>query len=138
MRLPIQITFRNLTPSEVLEAAIRERAAKLDTYYDGILGCRVLVERPHRHHRRGNRFHVRIDLTVPGDEIVVTHEPSLHPSLQDIESERVKKAADVESVHRFAIVAVREAFDIARRRLQDYARRQRGAVKLHEAPQAAR
>jgi cold shock CspA family protein/ribosome-associated translation inhibitor RaiA len=134
MKLPVQITYRNLPPSEALESLIRERAAQLDTYYDAIMRCHVLVGIPHRHHRDGKRFQVRIDLTVPGSEIVVTHEPSQHPALQDIESGEVTKATELESVHRYAHVAVREAFDVARRRLQDYARRQRGDVKLHEAP----
>jgi len=65
---------------------------------------------------------------------VVKHEPSLYPSLQDIDSEEVTKAGDLEAVRKYVQVAVREAFDIARQRLQDYARRQRGAVKVHEVP----
>jgi cold shock CspA family protein/ribosome-associated translation inhibitor RaiA len=134
MELPIQITYRNLAPSDELEALIRERVAKLDRYHDRLTACRVLVEVPHRHRQEGTHFHVRIDLTAPGGEIVVSHEPSLHRSLQDIETEQVAKAADVEPMRQYALVAVREAFDIARRRLQDYARRQRGAVKTHEAP----
>jgi cold shock CspA family protein len=123
-----------MEPSADIETMIRERAAKLDAYYDSIMACRVLVELPHRHHQDGKRFHVRIDLTVPGDEIVVTHEPSLHPSLKDIDSEEVTKASDLDPVHKYVGVAVREAFDIARRRLQDFSRRQRGAVKVHESP----
>ena len=134
METPVQITFRNLTPSEYLEAEIRERAARLDTYYERILECRVLVELPHRHHRRGNRFHVRIELKVPGEDIVVTQEPSPGPAIDNAETEDValalRKAEEAVPVHKYASVAVREAFDVARRRLQDYARRQRGAVKV--------
>jgi cold shock CspA family protein/ribosome-associated translation inhibitor RaiA len=134
VKLPIQITYRNIAPSDDLEAAIRKRAAALDTYYDRIMGCRVVVEVPHRHHGEGNRYHVRIDLTVPGEELVIAHEPTLHPSLRDIDAAEVTKDTDIDSVRKHARVAVREAFDLARRRLQDYARRQRGTVKVHEAP----
>jgi cold shock CspA family protein/ribosome-associated translation inhibitor RaiA len=134
MKLPIQITFRGIAQSGEFYTLIEEQASELDTYYSGIMRCRVLVEVPHRHHQEGNRYHVRIELTVPGEEIVIAHEPSLYPSLRDIEREKVAKATDLNSVHQYGEVAIREAFDIARRRLQDYARRQRGAVKHHEEP----
>ena len=68
--------------ARTVEADIRERAARLDTYYGRIVGCRVVVEVPHRHHRGGNQYHVRIELSVPGGELVVNHEPSLHASEQ--------------------------------------------------------
>lgn len=59
------------------KADIRSRAEKLDSFYDKIIGCRVLVEAPHHHHRAGQRCHVRIDLTVPGEEIVINRAPRL-------------------------------------------------------------
>jgi ribosome-associated translation inhibitor RaiA len=138
MKLPVQITFRNMSPSEALDALVRERAAALETYYAGTMACRVLIEIPHRHHESGNRCHVRIDLTVPGDEIVVTREPNLHGTLKDLATSEMSKEAEGQSIHVHAAVAVREAFDVARRQLQDYARRQRGAVKVHETPQHGR
>ena len=108
MQVPLQITARDLSLSEAAEDEIRAKAANLDTYYDGIMGCRVVVEGPGRHHRKGP-FRVRIDLSVPGAELVVD------------------RHADVD-----LYVAIRDAFDAARRRLEDYARRQRGDVKSHE------
>ena len=115
MELPLQVTLRDVSPSEAVEGYIRERAAKLDAFYDRIMGCRVVVEAPVRHHRKGGPFKVRIDLTVPGDELVVNRQ-----SDEDL------------------YVAIRDAFDAMRRRLEDYARRQRGSVKAHEAPPPAR
>jgi cold shock CspA family protein/ribosome-associated translation inhibitor RaiA len=103
-----------MPPSEAIETNIREKAAKLDDFYEKIMGCRVLVEAPHRHHRKGKLYHVRIDLTLPGGEIVIDREPSLHASHKDI------------------YVAIRDAFDAARRKLQDFARRRRGVMKVHE------
>jgi len=93
------------------------------------MGCRVLVELVQRHHEAGNRYHVRLDLTVPGEEIVVAHEAGLHATAQDVDAEKLTKVAESDPERKHAPVAIREAFDIARRRLQDYARRQRGAVK---------
>ena len=115
MELPLQVTLRDVSPSEAVEGYIRERAAKLEVFYDRIMSCRVVVEAPVRHHRKGGPFKVRIDLTVPGDELVVNRQTD-----EDI------------------YVAIREAFDAARRRLEDYVRRQRGSVKAHEAPPLAR
>lgn len=129
MQLAPTITFRGIDPSAALEAEIRTRIHKLETYYRSIMGCRVLLELAQRHHETGNRYHVRIDLTVPGEEIVVAHEASLHATAQDVDLEKATKEAEPDPERKHARVAVREAFDIARRRLQDYARRQRGTVK---------
>lgn len=82
MILPLQISFRNMKPSEAVEARVREEVAKLETFYKGIMHCRVVVELPHRHHKSGDLYHVRIDMTVPGAELVVKREPSLHASLR--------------------------------------------------------
>ena len=119
MQLPLQVSFRHMEPSEAIEALIRERAAKLDTFAHHIMSCRVVVEPAGKHHERGNLYEVRIDLTVPGEEIAVTREPSQHTEYKDIH------------------VALRDAFDSARRKLEDYVRRRRGSVKtLETAPHA--
>jgi len=77
MKSQLQITFRNMEPSKEIEEWIRAQAAKLDLLYSQLMGCRVMVEIPHRHHRTGSPYHIRIDLTVPQGEIVVKREPSL-------------------------------------------------------------
>ena len=129
MQLTPTITFRGIGPSAALEAEIHTRIDKLETYYRSIMGCHVLVELAQRHHEAGNRYHVRIDLTVPGDEIVVAHETSLHATDQDIHLAKATKQDEADPERKHALVAIGEAFDIARRRLEDYARRQRGTVK---------
>ena len=129
MQLTPTITFRGIDSSTALEAEIRRRIGKLETYCHSIMGCRVLVEPAQRHHETGNRYHVRIDLTVPGEELVVAHEASLHAAAQDIDAAKVTREAEPDPERKHAYVAVREAFDIARRQLQDYARRHRGTVK---------
>ncbi len=109
MKLPIQITARNVSPSEAVKEAIFERAASLEQFSDRIMGCRVMVEAPHRHHHQGVQYNVRIDLTVPGAELVVKHQ-----------------------AHEDIYVAIRDAFNAARRQLEEYERRVRGVVKSHE------
>jgi cold shock CspA family protein/ribosome-associated translation inhibitor RaiA len=116
MQLPLQITFRNVPSSEAIDAKIRQKTDKLNQLYSRLMGCRVAIEAPHRHHQ-GNLYHIRIDLTVPGGELVVNRTPPEHQAHEDI------------------YVAIRDAFDDAKRELQDYARRQRGDVKTHETPQ---
>lgn len=135
---PVQVTFRNMQPRESLEALIRERAAWLETFHPDIVGCRVVVEVPHRHRVRGEHVHVRIELALPGEDVVVSAEPTLHSTLKDFEEEAHRKDDDIEAVHKYAEVAVREAFDTARRRLQDAVRRQRGDVKTHHEPEHGR
>jgi ribosomal subunit interface protein len=109
MQIPMQITIRDMEHSEALEARIREKAQKLDEFFNHIMSCRVVVEMPHKHHHQGKQFNVRIDIGVPGNEIVVNRD----------------HAEDV-------YVALRDAFSAAKRQLEDYARKVRGDVKTHE------
>jgi hypothetical protein len=95
------------------------------------MAARILVEPAQRHHRDGNRYHVRIDLTVPGEDIVVSHEASLRPAARRLPAQKTRKQDEPDRSRRYLIVATREAFALARRRLQDYIRRRRGSVKLH-------
>lgn len=116
MKLPLQVSFRHMEHSEAIEAIVREKAARLDTFAGDIMSCRVVVEPAAKHHQHGNLYEVRIDLTLAGEEIAVTREPSEHTEYRDIQ------------------VALRDAFDTARRKLEDYVRRRRGSIKAHEVP----
>ena len=71
MKLPLEISARNVKLSSETEDLIREKAGKLDHLYDRIIGCRVKVDMPHRSQRSGSAYDVRIDITVPGGEVVV-------------------------------------------------------------------
>jgi cold shock CspA family protein/ribosome-associated translation inhibitor RaiA len=131
MKSQLQITFRNMEPSKEIEEWIRAQAAKLDLLYSQLMGCRVMVEIPHRHHRKGSPYHIRIDLTVPQGEIVVKREPSLSAQARHLGEREIKKHAEVKIPHKNLRIAIDEAFKAAGRRLQDYARRQRGDTKSH-------
>ncbi|OFW13419.1 MAG: hypothetical protein A3H29_16865 [Acidobacteria bacterium RIFCSPLOWO2_02_FULL_67_21] len=133
-QIPTQVTFHGIRHSDVLEAEILERVAWLEQFYSRAIGCHVLVDVPHRHQRGARHVRVRVELTVPGGPpIVASHDPSLHASLKDSGEAAHHKESEVESVHRYAHVAIRETFDAARRRLQDFAREQRHATKTREA-----
>lgn len=132
-KFPLQVTFRNVEPLAAMELRIRSEAAKLETFYDRIMGCRVSVESPHRHHREGSPYHVRIDLTVPGGELVVKHEPSVRTRARRSGETAMKKHSEARDPHKNLRQAISGAFKAAGRRLQDYARRQRGDVKHRES-----
>ncbi len=117
MQTPLQITFRDMESSAAVEVNIREKAAKLEQYYDRIMSCRVMVEAPHGHHHQGRLYQVRIDLGVPDGELVVSHEHH-----------------HKDGAHEDVYVAIRDAFDAMKRQLEDYARKRRGKVKQHAAP----
>jgi cold shock CspA family protein/ribosome-associated translation inhibitor RaiA len=131
MILPVQISFRSMKPSEAVEARVREEVSKLDTFYQGIMRCRVVVELPHKHHKKGDLYHVRIDMTVPGAELVVKREPSLQAGLRQVDSEKQVKSYEAHAAHKDVFVVIRDAFKEARRQLQDYARQVRGQTKAH-------
>jgi ribosomal subunit interface protein len=112
---PLQISFQDIPPSTAVEAAIREKVAKLEHFHGRMTSCRVVVAMPHRSKRQGTLYNIRIDVTVPGGgEIVVNRE------------------AGVDHAHEDIYVALRDAFDSARRQIQDYVHRRRGDVKEHE------
>jgi ribosome-associated translation inhibitor RaiA len=123
----VQISFRNMRRSPALEEEIHSRVAWLDSFYPGIAGCRVAVEIPHRHRRHGQPLHVRIELSLPGEDVIVNHESTP----DTVARSASRKRDELDGEHKDAYVAIREAFDVARRRLEDVARRQRGDVKTH-------
>ncbi|MGE0448740.1 MAG: HPF/RaiA family ribosome-associated protein [Vicinamibacterales bacterium] len=137
--IPTQTTFRGLPHSAALDAEIRDHVAWLEQFAPDIVRCRVLIELPHRHRQAARQFHVRLEITVPGAEpIVVNRQPSLHRAARDSEEGAHHKDTEIDAEQRYAGVAVREAFDAARRRLEDVRREQRGDVKTHAASGAGR
>ena len=144
MKIPLQITFRNMPPSEAIENNVREKAAKLDSLYDGIMSCRIIIEAPHRHHHKGKAYQVSIDMTVPGGELVVNRAPkrldaAKTPQPEELENDLTEShEPSKHGAHEDPYVAIRDAFNAAARKLQDHARRKRGKVKLHEPAAVAR
>ena len=120
MERELQITFRNMERSAAIEDKVREKAKRLEKFAERMVGCQVVVEAPHQHHRKGNLYLVRIDVTMPGGRIAVNRESGQHREYKEIG------------------VALRDAFDTARRQLEDYTRRQNGAVKVPAAAAHAR
>jgi len=114
MKIPIQISFSNMTPSDAVRARIEELAARLDRFHDRIMSCRVVVSAPNRRQRSGRLYHVSIDLKLPGHEIAINRDPPQHQAHEDV------------------YVAIRDAFEALVRRIEDVSRQRRGDIKAHE------
>lgn len=133
MTLAPQIAFRNMDVSPTLEEAVLKEAEKLERFFPRIMSCRVAIEGPSRHeHEHGGLYRVRIDLGVPGEELLVEQNPSLHSNLQDEEAMKATKRSEPNRERRDAQRAIHEAFHEMRRRLQDYVRRMEPHAKKRE------
>src|SRR5580692_2051790 len=120
MMFPVQVTFRNMKHSAEVEEWIRAEAEKLEMFYHRIIGCRVAVELPHRHHRKGKPLHIRIELTLPGKEIVIKREPvAIHRAPMNGEAAASSHAA-AKSPHADLQLVIHDAFKAAGRRVQDF------------------
>jgi ribosome-associated translation inhibitor RaiA len=105
MPATVQIAFHGMDPSPAMEARVRRRVDELSQFSDRIVACKVALEATHRSQRQGTIYRVRIALVVPGGEIVVRQETGMNHAHEDLG------------------VAIRDAFDAARRQLQDRMRR---------------
>ena len=111
MPIPLNISFHGMPSSAALEDHIREKVESLEQLHPNLTRCNVTIQQPHQHKHQGNAFNVRIDLYVPGDEIVVNRDADEDP-----------------------YVALRDAFDAARRQVVKHAEKKRGDVKRHSLP----
>ena len=111
---PLQIAFRNIEPSPAIEAKVRAAARKLARFHSRITNCRVVVSAPEKQHHRERLYAARISLVVPGGTIWINRGNQLNLAHTDV------------------YVAIRDAFDAAVRRLEDFVRRHESKVKHHE------
>ena len=116
MQEPLIVQFRQMDSSPAVEVRIREKVAALERFHPRITRCRVVVEKTQRRHHQGDLFRVRIDLSVPGREIMVD------------------RTGPKDHAHEDVYVAIRDAFAAATRKLEDAAREMRGHVKIHAVP----
>lgn len=110
MQLPVRVTFHGMRHSAALEEAIRERTARLERHHPRLISCRAVLGRAARHKQQGKEFVVRLDIKAPGADIAINRDHSEDP-----------------------FVAVRDAFDAARRKLNALARRKSPAAKRRAA-----
>lgn len=114
MKLPVHIQFHGMESSDALAKSAVEHAHKLEQFCSDIMACHVVIDLEQKHSHQGRPYSVRIDLTIPGAELVVN---------------RVQ--------HEDVYVALRDAFDNMKRQLEEAVRRRRGQVKQHAVPSRA-
>ena len=107
MQQDLQITFRDIEPSEAVETRIRGRVEKLEEFHDRITSCHVTVSAPHRHHHQGKLYQVHIEILVPGGSVVTSRDHGEKHAHEDV------------------YIAIRDSFDVAQRQLQDFVRKQK-------------
>ncbi len=120
VKTDVDITFRGMTPSPSVEAAVERWVARLKHVYDRIECCTVVVDKPCRRHRHGARFHVRIALAIPEHSISVSHDPGRGEAHTDV------------------YVAVSDAFRAARRQLEDVVHDRRDTPRATDEDQRHR
>ncbi len=106
----LEISYRNMGSSESVEGLVRQRFAQLEKIHGRLASCRVVIEKARE---EGKSFHVHVVMVMPGHEIVVRRDRSDDP------------------VHGDALATIRDAFDAARRQLEDHVRRMDDRVKAH-------
>lgn len=107
----IQIVFRDVPASPSLEANIRRKADRLLRLHSGVAWCRTTIERPHTHQHKGINYQVRVELHLPGADLVAGKHHAFDGS------------------HENPYVATRDAFRTAKRLLQEHIRRHRLATR---------
>ena len=100
---PVEVIFRNLERSQSIEEEAQRRAQKLYQLNHHIRNCRVTIELDGKHHQQGKKYDVRVDVMMPGKELVISHDQS----------------------NEDAYVALRDALDSAKRMLEDHTQKQR-------------
>lgn len=119
MKVPVEITYRNVQKNDAIEALIHEKCVKLEQVCNYIGSCRVAIEMPQKHQRTGSGYRVRLNISVPpGKELVIRRE------------------SGEGDMHEEMVSIIRKAFDAALRKLKKVKDKQQGEVKTHPEQEA--
>ena len=114
MAVVAEILFRNMEPSDAIKEKVTDRMQWLEGHHSRITHFRVTVEAPHRNHQKGKIYHIKIAIGLPGrPDLLVSHEPEANHAHEDV------------------YIAIRDAFDAARRQLKDITDVRKGKIKTH-------
>ncbi|MES2825332.1 MAG: HPF/RaiA family ribosome-associated protein [Pseudomonadota bacterium] len=103
MKSAVDVVYRDLDSSALLNEMISKKLEKLNRFTDQIVHSRVVLDTPHNHKHKGKQFRASIEIDIKGNPIAV--------------------AQDHESIH----IAVRDAFNTAERKIKKLSARQRAA-----------
>lgn len=122
MDQPLEVVFRNMRPSQEIEAQVEKHIAKLEKIFQKIVSCRVAIELPNKKEKTDDVPNVHIELHVPGKTLIVRRD---HHA-----KERHQKPNVTTALH--------DAFEAIALQLKDYKERLQREVKDHPAPLRAR
>ncbi|BAZ68882.1 MAG: HPF/RaiA family ribosome-associated protein [Pelatocladus maniniholoensis HA4357-MV3] len=112
MKIPPEITYRNVEKTNAIDALINEKITKLEQVCNYLSSCHIVIEKVHDRPRSGSPHRVRIDMTIPpGHELVAESNPP-----------DVNQYPPLEAV-------IRDAFQAAIRQLRDLTEQQRESDK---------
>ena len=141
MKVPPEITYKNIQATTELEDLLRKQIARLEKVCDYIMSLRVAVEQEQGRHQIGNPVYVRLDIRVPPNhELVVKRQSVLHVDAKPKENEEAEETIGQSTVKHATITSrkdeplpavIRRTFDSARRKLERLVELHRGETKAH-------
>jgi len=116
MDVPPEIAFRGVEPTDTLKERILDGIDDLEEVHDRLVSCRVMVEDTTPGRSSGKIYRVRLDIGVPNRTVVVDFKPDGGNEIRDVYQ------------------AVKQAFDIGRRRLDQIRERDRDRSHGRDLP----
>lgn len=111
------IRFRQMNHSSRIFDLVDSETRKLHSQYGQIISCYIVVEKPHKRHRKGNQVRALLKLSFPRKKFVFS------------------KLGAGKSEHENALAAIASAFDAAEYAINEYIRKQRTKNARYRKPQ---
>ncbi len=112
--IPVKISSRNFPLTEGIESQVAQEVGKLERVSARILRCEVTLDVRHRHKRKGRIYHVQLRICLPKHDIFINREPELNPA------------------HSSFPLALRDAFHVGKRRLEEEMEKRRAYLKAEK------
>lgn len=114
MDVPLEIACPDFQKTDAVDKLIRDQVAKLEKICQHLISCRVALEMPQKHERKGHTFRIRIEAHLPPKHQLV------------VRRELTQNDADDPLT-----AVIHEAFDAMEEQIQKTVDKQRGHVKSH-------
>ena len=108
MAIPLEITVLDIEKTAPIEERIQKKVEKMEQFFDRIECCKVVIEEPQKHKHQGKLYNVRLEVNVPGKQLIVNKHPN-----EDL------------------YVAIRDSFQAMYRQLEGFSQKIRGETKSH-------
>lgn len=115
--IPFNIISKEFEITEAMHNVTFDHVQSLGHFYDRIIGVEVTFSEPHRSQNKGRIYQITIKVKIPGPDVIVSREPAKDGAHEDF------------------YVALGDAFDKAKRVLEERVRKMRGDVKAHNGAQ---